>query len=318
MALLRLMATWRQSGGDSGRLVVAHFDHGWRGAESAADARFVADLARSLGLACELGRAPPLDPRAARRPSEAPARRLRYGFLSQVAGEQGCRAVVTAHTADDQAETVLHHLFRGTGLRGLAGMAPARELLPGIALVRPLLGVRRAELAAYLAELDQPYRVDSTNLDRRRARNRLRHDLLPRLERWYGPGVIEAVLRAATLAGEAEGLIQHLVEHWFVRVVIVRSADQVRLDAAGLSTAEPYLIREVLRRLWRGQRWPEESLGRREWDRLEGMVTSAEPVIWTLPGAIRAERHGSQLSLRRGGSGDEVGSPWPCSSGSEK
>src|SRR5207249_9959188 len=105
---------------------------------------------------------------------ESAARRLRYEWFARLARETGAAWVATGHTADDQAETVLHRLLRGTGLRGLAGIPRRRELAPGIVLVRPLLSVRRVELLGYLAQLVQTYCEDRSNRERRYTRNRRR------------------------------------------------------------------------------------------------------------------------------------------------
>src|SRR5262249_3618798 len=145
-------------------LVVAHLNHQLRGADSAADEDFVRALHAALagqtpGLVFRCER---LDVAALARARggnlEALARRVRSDWLAGAAGDTGCTWVAPGHTADDQAETVLHRLRRGTGLRGLRGIAAARGLAPGVTLVRPLLGVRRAEVIAYLGAIGQPYR----------------------------------------------------------------------------------------------------------------------------------------------------------------
>src|SRR4051794_22092236 len=135
------------------RLSVAHLDHGVRGEAAEADARFVADLAERLGLPFDLGRWRPDRPGH----FEADARRARYAWLAGVARARGASAVAGGHTRDDQAETILHRIVRGTGPRGLAGMPARRPLADGVALIRPLLGVSRAELRAYLAAIGQDY-----------------------------------------------------------------------------------------------------------------------------------------------------------------
>src|SRR5436189_3233901 len=112
---------------------------------------------------------------------EAVGRRVRYDFLASVARETGAAWVATGHTADDQAETVLHRLLRGTGLKGLAGIPARRALAPGVDVVRPLLKVRRAEVLAFLQETGQRFRQDTSNVDPRFTRNRIRHELLPSL-----------------------------------------------------------------------------------------------------------------------------------------
>jgi tRNA(Ile)-lysidine synthase len=184
------------------RVVAAHFHHGLRGREADEDAEAVRDLADRLGVPFVLGRAePPAGP------DEASARRARYAFLLGVARARGAPAVAVAHTADDQAETVLMRLIRGAGARGLGGMAPSRPLGEGVVLLRPLLRYTRAEVVAYLRRRGIPYREDSSNADRRRLRNRVRHELLPLL-RTYNPRIVEVLCRTAQLLREDEAALQ--------------------------------------------------------------------------------------------------------------
>ena len=185
------------------RAVVAHFDHALRGDESAAADRDAVDaLCRRYGL----------DLRAARwdapRRSEAAARDARYRFLADMARETGAAAIVTGHTADDQAETVLMHAMRGAGLHGLAGMAPISPCHadPAIAVARPLLAVTRAETRAYCAARGLRFHDDASNDDPRYLRNRVRRELLPALEA-HSPSVRAALL---TLAGAARAQIDAL------------------------------------------------------------------------------------------------------------
>ena len=159
------------------RLSVAHLDHGTRGDEGLGDAHFVEGLAGILGLDFDLGHW-----RATRAGHfEADARTARYSWLLEVARARGCRFVAVGQTLDDQAETILHRIVRGTGLRGLAGMPARRRIGDGVTLVRPLLGVTRAEIRGYLATIGQGFREDSTNQDTSRTRARIRLELLPEL-----------------------------------------------------------------------------------------------------------------------------------------
>ncbi len=136
----------------AGRLIAAHFHHGLRGTEADADQQFVVDLCARLGVECVVGKAAARDAQTREsQASEESSRDARYGFLIATAQRLGARYVAVAHTADDQAETVLHHIVRGAGLAGLGGMPRARELADGISLVRPMLSARRAAARAYLA-----------------------------------------------------------------------------------------------------------------------------------------------------------------------
>src|SRR4051812_5247125 len=166
VALLRALV---EIGEPGGRLVVAHLNHGLRGAESDGDEAFVRELCG--GLPDVEFRGERIDVRAAGGNLEAAARRERYAWLSRVAGECGLAWGATGHTADDQAETVLHRLLRGAGLQGLRGIAVGRELRPGVTVVRPLLGATRAEVLDFLREIGQPFHEDRSNLDLRFTRN---------------------------------------------------------------------------------------------------------------------------------------------------
>ena len=222
VALLRLLLELRAELGIV--LAAAHFNHGLRGEASLADEAFVGELAREHGLEFFVGRADVRDHALATKLSiEAAGRELRYRWLAKLAAEQRFDAVATAHTLDDQAETVLLKFLRGAGTRGLAGIYPVvkpRAQSPGVEapssteapngapegaplqrageekkpeprrdvsqdpeevvrIIRPLLPVSRQEVESYLTSLEQSWREDESNLDRRYTRNRVRHELLP-------------------------------------------------------------------------------------------------------------------------------------------
>ena len=160
-----------------GPLYAAHFEHGIRGAESQDDLAFCRKLCLDLGvpLFSESGIVP-LYAEENSLSQETAARKLRYSFLRGLKKALGAGCIALGHHQDDQAETVLMHLVRGSGMKGLLGMAPRSG-----DLVRPLLDSKRAEILGYLAERRQPYRLDSTNLSSDYARNRLRHDVMPAL-----------------------------------------------------------------------------------------------------------------------------------------
>ncbi|MDT7604377.1 MAG: tRNA(Ile)-lysidine synthase [Acidobacteriota bacterium] len=184
-------------------LTVAHLDHGLRGRVGAQDARSVEKLARALGYEFETARARVAKrARATRDNLEQAARRERYEFLGRVARECGARIVATGHTLDDQAETVLLALLRGSGADGLGGMRAVRPLSdkePDTLLARPLLGwARRAQTQSYCAARGVSVREDAMNTDERFARVRVRRQLIPLLET-FNPRAVEAIARAAGL-----------------------------------------------------------------------------------------------------------------------
>jgi tRNA(Ile)-lysidine synthase len=213
VALLRLLESLRDKLGIG--LFVVHFDHMLRGAESDADARFVEELARSRALECVVGREDVAAAAAAHKWNlEDAARRLRYAFFERLVAEGRARRIVVAHTADDQAETVLAHILRGTGPAGLAGIYPAVG-----SVVRPLLAERRRDLREYLRAIGQGWREDATNRDVSRQRARIREQLVPLLERDFSPRAVDRLAGLAELAREEEIFWNALVEDRFRAIV---------------------------------------------------------------------------------------------------
>ena len=198
VALLRILQEVSDKQGM--RLAVLHFNHGLRGADSEGDEQFVAALAARLGLPFFMGREDVAALARARRWNlEDAARRLRYGFFAARVGEGRVDRVAVAHTADDQAETVLARVLRGTGPGGLAAIYPVNGHV-----VRPLLEVRRAELREYLNRVGQSWREDASNYDPARLRSRLRHQVLPVLEREIQPAIVKHLSRLAEMSREDE------------------------------------------------------------------------------------------------------------------
>lgn len=297
VALLRALHSL--AGGGAGRLAVGHFNHQLRGQESQADEQFVGELCQELGVPCLVGYP---SSGSAGSFSEAAARTARYAFLQETASRLGARYVVTAHTADDQVETILHRILRGTGIAGLAGMERVRPLGP-LTLIRPLLGFRRAELREYLARLGQPYRSDSSNADLRFTRNRLRHELLPSLAAQFNPSVDEALLRLGQLAGEVQAVIDRLVDRLWAEAVSEAPPGVIAIEARRLQGQERYLVRQLLLTVWQRLGWPLGAMGFSGWDLLADMLAAAgeppspAPRKQLFPGAILAELVGDRLLL---------------------
>jgi len=178
---------------------VAHFDHETRDGESHDDAAFVRDLAQRWSLPCHCERCPvQAQSQATSYSFEQYARKVRYGFLVRTAQERACPVIATGHHADDQAETVLMRLLRGTSPRGLAGIPPVGARA-GVGIIRPLFECTREAIIAYVDAAGLPYRIDRTNADTAYRRNRIRHELLPLLAKDYNSRAREAVLRVAEL-----------------------------------------------------------------------------------------------------------------------
>ncbi|HKV94195.1 MAG TPA: tRNA lysidine(34) synthetase TilS [Candidatus Angelobacter sp.] len=215
VALLRALLELGQEFGIV--LSVAHFHHQIRGAEADSDQQFVSDLALQFQLKFHLGSADvPAYARDRKLSLESAARELRHRWFAELIRQDVADKIATAHTLDDQAETVLMKILRGTGVRGLAGIAAAQKERH---LVRPLLGTTRKEIETYLSSIHQSWRNDSSNLDLGHTRNRIRHTLLPLLERDFNPAIRRTLADLADVARaeddywskELESLLPRLV-----------------------------------------------------------------------------------------------------------
>ncbi|MCU0465895.1 MAG: tRNA lysidine(34) synthetase TilS [Anaerolineae bacterium] len=237
MALLHLFVQHQRAHPGHYTLYAATLDHGLRGAESAADAAFVEETCAAWGVPCLHGKTD-LDPSA---PGvEGRARTARYAFLAQSARQVGASWVATAHHADDQAETVLMRVIRGTGVRGLAAMRP-RSLLPDapdLTLIRPLLGVRRTDLLAYCAQQNISFRHDPTNDDPTYRRNWVRAIAIPILAQ-ANPALSGALTRLAEAAQTDDDLLSAVVQP-FIDTISIRNG-RAHLPRAGLSALHPAL-----------------------------------------------------------------------------
>ncbi len=193
------------------RLTVVHLDHGIRGTVSREDALWVKKMAAARGWPCLAGRSRVGElARKEKLSLEAAARRARYDFLRDCARQFGINKVALGHQADDQAETVLMRLLRGTGPEGLAGMRPRSER-DGLTLIRPLLFLSREEIESYLKDRSLKFRRDRTNRDLRFTRNRVRRQLLPLLARDYNPRIREILVNLASLEAERDALVKSIL-----------------------------------------------------------------------------------------------------------
>jgi tRNA(Ile)-lysidine synthase len=233
------------------KLHIAHLDHKLRGRESAADAEYVSDLANRLRVpATVTSRDVAAYRREYRLSLEEAAREVRYAFLAEVAGDIGADRIAVGHTLDDQAETILMHLVRGSGTRGLRGLLPQTILKSGrraLTVVRPLLGVSRADTIGYCRLHLLCPRDDSSNTSLTPLRNRVRHELLPML-REYNPNITESLLRTARLAGDDLAYLD--VEAGRLREDIVQiREDTAIIDRPSFQALPAAMQRHLLRNL---------------------------------------------------------------------
>ncbi len=224
MALLTLMSRLREEYGL--RLALAHLVHGVRGEEGRKDAQFVAEMAEKLGIPIHLKEVdlPRMKSEGRSGNLEAMGRKERYGFFACVAGKFGLNKVATGHNRDDQAETLLMWLLRGSGRKGLGGMPPVRKLTsrdPGKVspwLVRPLIEASRQEIMDYLTEHGLEYRTDQTNLDIRPLRNWIRHRLLPLIRDRTDSRVSERMARLAEILRDEERVLDRITRSGLERL----------------------------------------------------------------------------------------------------
>ncbi len=263
-------------------LAVAHFDHAMR-PDSAENAAWVQQLATLFGLPCYLGvRSGPISAAV----SEETARQLRYRFLLKTAQEHQFPFIAVAHTADDQVETVLHHLLRGTGLKGLSGIPLSRKLSDDQTLIRPLLQTSRKDVLQALESWQQPYLTDSTNTDERLTRNRIRLDLIPQLKEKFNPQVSDALIRLAKQAAETQELIEHLASDLLSQATLEQGPTAVVLNRKVLKESRPPVLREAFRQVWERAGWPRQNLSAARLETLCQMVRTGSPRRCSLPGNV--------------------------------
>jgi len=242
IALTRLILEVRERMGLV--LTIVHFDHKLRGMESDVDSRFVAKLAKENNL--ELFRSSAKTAAYAKKNKlgiEAAARELRYDFFHHLVHAKKLDHIATAHTLDDQAETVLLRLFRGAGTRGLSGILPQTK--EGV--VRPLLPFHHQELVDHLHKIKQPWREDSSNADTKYTRNRIRRELLPQIEREYNPNIRTALARTATIARIENDYLETETEKYCkLALAKAHSIKQPTLDIRQLCKLHGALQRRIL------------------------------------------------------------------------
>jgi tRNA(Ile)-lysidine synthase len=299
-------------------LTAVHVHHGLRSAEADADEAFVRELCDKLGVPLVVERVNvPARQAAEREGLEEAARELRYRVFWELMKSSRADVVATAHTLDDQAETVVMKLLRGAWTEGIGGIAPAVESGVRGRIVRPLLGARRAEVEAYLRERGQTWREDATNRDVSLMRNRVRHELIPIL-RGFNPGIDAALARLAEIARDEEGFWQAEVAKVLPQVLLpgrpirgggravstVTGNSSCAVEVERLRTMTPALRRRVLRaaarslgcRISAGE--TAKLLALAGLGEVQPPVAARSGVRLELAGGLRAERTAREIQLR--------------------
>jgi tRNA(Ile)-lysidine synthase len=220
----------------------------------------------------------------------------------------GARFVALGHTRDDQVETILFRVLRGTGLRGLGGIPATRRLSESVMGVRPMLGLSHEDVLGYLEAIGQAHREDASNVENRFTRNRVRHELLPLLRDEYNHEVDAALVRLGAMASDAQGVIEELAEELLAKCRNVGGYKSGRegvivLNTAPLRSARKIVATEALRRAWRDAGFGEQGMTRQWWGRLTRFAQNdAGGEALNLPGNVHATRpEPGLLALRAGG-----------------
>lgn len=288
VALLHMLV----SRGGGHRYILCHLNHGLRGRESGQDAAFVRRLGVKYGLTTEIEKRDVAAESSRRRISlETAAREVRYEFLLRCAARHGTDRVYLAHHADDQAETILGNLCRGTGIRGLAGMKRESRSQNGLLLLRPLLSMRRAEIDAYIAAHSLPFREDSSNTSLKHRRNRLRHQVLPLLKEVFARDVSPLIARLGAQAERDEECLRRQAAGFLSQPGIVHHDLSLTINAE-LKSLHPAILSRVLS-LWLTEKL---HLPRIETEDLEAALSMLRP-----GGPAKINLHAGKHLRRRAG-----------------
>ncbi len=274
-----------------GEIVIAHHHHGVRGEEADRDEAFVRRFAGELGVRVVVGRG------SGTRADEATLRGERYAFLQEAAAAAGSRYVAVAHSADDNVETLLHHLFRGTGPSGLCGIPPFRDLGPDLVLARPMLSVRRHAIREGLREIGQSWREDASNRDATYRRNWIRSEIFPRVESRY-PAAAESMLRTIDSLGGWRDVIATEAARWLEVAV---ASDEPLVLRQPPSAAGPFseaAVIDGLQSLWDRRGWARSAMSAAHWKRLAATCRRGEPDRYMLPGDREVTRDGGEVTIR--------------------
>ncbi|MEN6520228.1 MAG: tRNA lysidine(34) synthetase TilS [Armatimonadota bacterium] len=277
-------------------LIAAHMNHGIRGEDADRDALFVQELAARLKIASVVEKVDvPAFRKKARLGLEEAARKVRYDFLESIASDAGAARVAVAHTADDQVETVLLNIIRGTGPDGVSGMPEVRGRI-----IRPLIDTFRADVEAYLHENGLDWATDVTNLALDYTRNRVRLQLIPFLEDKFNPRVKDALLSLSRLVRDENEAIKAATELEFAAAAKEAGYESVVLDASRLRNLPLALLRRCIRKaveLVKGDLRDVEYI---QTERIADSIIAKEDVALTLPsGKVYARFTGDELRIFR-------------------
>lgn len=290
VALLLFLAKIAHQHSIADNLVVAHCNH-QTGEQNKHDQRFVNQLSDQMGLPfVAIRRGGKNDISSGGPSSEESLRNFRYHALIQAAQDAAARYIVTGHTKDDQIETVLFRLCRGTGIFGLSGIRSLR-VTDGISVIRPMLEITRKEILAFLSELNQSFQLDPSNSSNHYTRNFLRNEVLPLIDCKFGKQFRDSFSRLSEQAVELEHFLDSLAQEFASQEAI---GTQV-IDVSRLRQQHDVLIRHALKLLWRGMGFPEKEMTREKWMLLGKLVKLDGDGTIQLPGQITVRKNGTRI-----------------------
>ncbi len=288
--LNRLKGKWRLY------LHLAHLNHMIRKDEADSDSMFVQGLARRLNLPLTCESIEVKDFAKAEKLSlEEAARKVRYDFLLKVASENHAPKIALGHNRDDQAETVLMRFLRGSGISGLRGIPPKREINSCL-VIRPLIEIRRCEILHFLSAKDIPFRTDSSNLNNLYFRNRIRNLLLPTLEKSFNPSIKEMLVNFAENISEDFDFLQKTGQKKFRAVCSRLNETKVVIDIKKFSRLHKALQKLVARSAIKELKGDVRRIDYRHWKELEDLVANRpNSSIVDLPGGVSVSKKGANL-----------------------
>ena len=279
------------------RLGIAHLNHSLRSEASECDAVFVAEFARQLNIPFYVQKISVLAfQQRAQLSLEEAARKIRYQFLSETAVKYAFTKIATGHHSNDNAELVLMNLMRGSGPLGLSGMTPGRDHK----IVRPLIGLKRSEILAYAAEKKIPFVTDDSNTDLTIRRNRIRHHLIPELEKSYNPRIIDTLNRLGTILRAEEQWIEDALNNAFKQCISFREPGLIRINIGRLTSLATAAKRRIIRRAILFIKKDLRRITLAHVDAVLALIESESGVgSLDLPAGIRIVRNAAELTIAK-------------------
>lgn len=269
------------------KFFACHANHHLRGQESDEDQLFVQKLCQQLNVPLEIVSLPAQQPVSDG--VESHLRNMRYQMFEEMAAKLGARYVMTAHNADDQAETILFRILRGTGIAGLAGIPSTRPLCDGVSVIRPMLNITRDEILDFLKSIGQGYRNDSSNQSNDYTRNKIRNQLVPLIQTEFDCKIVERLRPLSQQALEQQRLLDSISEPVLDSASRFLSNSFV-IERGKLGDLPAIVLRHLLVTAWKRMDWPMQDMTFEKWNQLAQQIRQTnkkgQPSKQMLPGKI--------------------------------